>query len=537
MSTLLEQLHFLRPAWLLAIPAMLLLCWLSLRRSDVRARWRNIIAPHLLDALIVGHRKGWRIRPVYFVTLLVVIGSVGLAGPAWERELPPFTEDKAPMVVMLSLAQTMDAIDVQPTRLERAKQKIRDLLKLRPGARTALFVYSGSAHMVLPLTDDPDLMETFLASLSTGLMPVKGADPAGALRQAEDLLQREEAPGTILFIADSIEAGAFPAFTRHEENSTDQIMVLGVGTARGGPVQIGENRFLTDASGRRVTSRLDVQELQRLRHEAGIRVTTLTLDNEDVDWIQRRAQSHLEIVQQETAEERWKDAGWFLVIPFAILAALWFRRGWTVRWFPMAMLAAVFLIPAPSSVAGTWTDLFFTADQQGGRHFEKGEYTQAAGKFEDIRWKGIAYYRAGEFEQAINQFALLDIPEGHFYLGNCYAKMNSLPAAAESYREALRLRPDFPEAEQNLRLVESLIEQEKEEEPETEEGGEPNLAPDEIKFDEKGKKGKEGEMEQTLFSEDMLAEMWMRNIQTSPAGFLRYKFRIQAEETGKGVQK
>lgn len=119
MSDVLGQFHFLRPAWLLLIPAALLIWRLSIHRSDVRGRWREIIAPHLLDALVVGRQKGWRIRPIHLVTLAVIIGAAGLSGPAWERELPPFTEDKALMVVVLDLSQSMDAIDIQPTRLER----------------------------------------------------------------------------------------------------------------------------------------------------------------------------------------------------------------------------------------------------------------------------------------------------------------------------------------------------------------------------------------------------------------------------------
>jgi Ca-activated chloride channel family protein len=216
--------------------------------------------------------------------------------------------------------------------------------------------------------------------------------------------------------------------------------------------------------------------------------------------------------------------------------ALWFRRGWTVRWLPSAALLTVLWIPAPLGTAFHWIDLFFTADQQGRRHFEKGDYAQAAESFEDIYWKGIALYRAGDFEQAVNQFALMQTPEANFYLGNCYARMESLPAAAAGYREALRLRPDFMEAEENLRLVESLIEQTKEPEKEPEEGGEPNLAPDEVQFDEKGKKGKEGEVDKALFSEEQKAEMWMRNIQTSPADFLRFKFHVQAEAAKEGAR-
>jgi len=527
LNLMLEQFHFLRPLWLLLIPAALLVGYLVTYRENVRSRWKGIIAPHLLDALIVGEQSKWRFRPIHLVVLALIFGALGLAGPAWERELPPFTEDTAPLVVALDLSHSMDAIDVQPSRLERAKQKIRDLLKVRKGARTALFVYSGSAHMVLPLTEDPSLMELFLASLSTDLMPSQGKNSAGALNAIDELLEREEAPGTILFVTDGIEAEDFPAFVRHQESSTDQIMMLGIGTSKGGPIRTGKNRFLTDSAGHRVISRMDVEGFEQLRKEAGVLVTTASLDNRDVEWIQDRAQTHLQLVQQQEAEERWIDSGYFLTIPVVFLIALWFRRGWTIRWAPSCFILLHLWIPPSLSLEIKWMDLFLTADQQGRYAFEKGDYLSAAEHFEDPYWKGISLYRLKNFDEAVNQFALLESAEAYFNIGNCYARLGGYPAAVKSYEQALEIRPKFAEAEENKKLVASLIEEEKEEEG-SQEPADPNLGADEVKFDEKGKKGKEGEIEQSLLSEEQVTEMWMRNIQTSPADYLRFKFRIQA---------
>jgi Ca-activated chloride channel family protein len=536
LSLIFEQFHFLRPLWLLLVPAALLIGYLVTYRADVRSRWKGIIAPHLLDALIVGEQSKWRFRPIHLVVLGLILGGLGLAGPTWERELPPFTEDTAPLVVALDLSQSMDAIDIQPSRLERAKQKIRDLLNVRTGARTALFVYSGSVHMVLPLTEDPSLMKLFLASLSTDLMPSRGKDAAAALEAIEELLEREEAPGTILFLTDGIRSEDFPAFVRHQEGSTDQIMVLGVGTGKGGPIRTGKDSFLTNSAGRRVTSRMDVEGFERLRSEAGVLVTTVSLDDTDVDWIQSRAQFHLRLVQQQEAEERWIDYGYYLTLPIVLLVALWFRRGWTVRWAPSCLLLLNLWVPnTPLSLDIKWIDLFLTPDQQGRYAFEQGDYLTAAETFEDPYWKGISLYRFENYEEAVNQFALLDSAEAYFYLGNCYARLGGYPAAVQSYEDALRIRPDFLEAEENRKLVVSLIEEEKEEES-SEEQGDPNLEADEVKFDDKGKKGKEGEIDQSLFSDEQVAEMWMRNIQTSPADYLRFKFQIQASSKDESPQ-
>jgi hypothetical protein len=105
------------------------------------------------------------------VAVFLAVSILALAGPAWQREVLPFAQDKAALVVALDLSRSMDAIDLSPSRLERAKQKVRDLLGRRQGARTALVVYAGTAHTVLPLTEDTEILEVYLEALATNLMP------------------------------------------------------------------------------------------------------------------------------------------------------------------------------------------------------------------------------------------------------------------------------------------------------------------------------------------------------------------------------
>jgi len=352
---------------------------------------------------------------------------------------------------------------------------------------------------------------------------------SAALKAIEGLLEREEAPGTILFITDGIRAEDFNAFIKHGERSKDQILMLGVGTSRGGPIRKDKNSFLTDSSGRRITSRMDLDSFKRLQREAGVPVTTVSLDDGDIAWIQDCAQTHLQIVQQEEAEERWIDSGYFLTIPIVLLAALWFRRGWRIRWVPSFCIFLNFWIPGtlnPGFDFG-WKELFLTPDQQGRYAFEKGDYRTAAERFQDPYWRGISFYRSENYDEAVNQFALIESAEAYFYIGNCYARLGGYPAAAESYAQALQIRPGFAEAEENRRLVLSLIEKKKDEEV-SEEPVDPTFKADEVKFDDKGKEGKQGEIDQSLFSDEQKNEMWMRNIQTSPADYLRFRFMKQA---------
>lgn len=516
--------HFLRPEWLLALLPAALLLWIVSRRDDVRARWRGTIAPHLLDHLVVERRGRRRFRPVHLTVALIALGAVALAGPTWERERPPFVEDKAPLAIAIDLSRTMDAIDIAPTRLERAKLKVRDLLALRPGARTAVFAYAGSAHMVLPLTDDASLVQTYVDSLATGIMPVPGKDTAKALAAVEAGLAREDTPGTILFLADGIEPAAFEALKSH--TAKNEIMALGIGTPEGGPVKTGKDSFLADATGRRVFSRLDGEGLRRLGSEAGVRVATVTPDDSDVQWIERRMQTHLQQKQAE-AEARWKDLGWWLTIPIALLGALWFRRGWTIRWASVLLVGFAVAAPDGADAAdGRFLDLWLTADQQGRLAYERGDYRTAAERFADPMWRGVALYRAGRYDEAVEAFAHVDTADSYYNQGNALAQLGKLPAAVASYEAALERRPGWPEAKANLALVQKLIPPEKKDDEEQAEA--PNLKPDQVKFDEKGKKGKAGPVDLAT----QTAEMWMRNIQTTPRDLLERKFALEARGGG-----
>ena len=121
----LADFHFLRPLWLLGGAAAVLLFVMVERRASAMHRWQSTIAPHLLEHLRVRGGQGAWFRPIHLVSLLLVLGSVAVSGPTWEREQTPFTEDLAPLVIVLELSRSMDAIDVPPTRLERAKQSVQ----------------------------------------------------------------------------------------------------------------------------------------------------------------------------------------------------------------------------------------------------------------------------------------------------------------------------------------------------------------------------------------------------------------------------
>lgn len=181
----------------------------------------------------------------------------------------------------------------------------------------------------------------------------------------------------------------------------------------------------------------------------------------------------------------------------------------------------------------TWSGLWFTPDQQGKRHFERGEFVEAAEAFQDPLWQGMALYRDGEFEKAARAFARRDTPEALFDQGNAWLMNGKYEAAIACYERVLTNRPDWKEAQENRDLAAARAALVKNEGGDM---GDQTLGADEIKFDtKKHDSGQDTEvnMEQTTTDQSVQA-LWLRRVQTKPADFLKAKFSYQEAMKGEG---
>ncbi|WP_310632589.1 VWA domain-containing protein [Paraburkholderia sp.] len=524
MSIDLTAFHFLRPhwLWLLLLAALLPVIWR--RRHDVRGRWRGIVEPHLLDHLIVGGRTQRRLRPVDTLALCIALAAVAVAGPAWRQERPPFDQDKAPLVIVLELAPSMDASDIAPTRLERAKQKVLDLAAARKGARTGLVVFASTAHLVVPPTDDPEMLQLYLPALSPALMPDDGKNAAAGLAAAESLLAHDPVPGTIVLISDGIDPAHAEAFVQAVKRSRQQVLWLAVGTRDGGALRGADGQVELDAQGHARTGAFDPDAIRRVADEAGVPLASLRSDGDDIRWVQHRAQTWLDAADEAKRTPRWREDGYWLVLPLILLGLLSFRRGWTVKWLP-AVFAVLVLQGLPQqahAAAWNWLDLFATHDQQGRWYFEHGDYARAAQRFDDPVWKGRAQYQAGDYEGALATFAGQRGAQARFYMGNALAHLQDYGNAIKAYDEALALAPRMREATQNRDLMRTLLAKPKQEPQQDEEDEES----DDIK-----KQKKHGQIERSTLIAQPSDDVWMRGLNTSPAQFLKQRFEQESGNT------
>jgi len=489
----LNDFHFLRPAWLLLALIGLLLPVLWRRSRDLQRRLRGNIAPHLLPHLLLTPTDPHRVRPVHLVSALLVLGAIAAAGPTWEQDRPDFLENRAPLIIALDLSPSMDTADVPPTRLEAAKHKLQDLVQRRQGARTALIVYAGSAHLVLPPTDDRALLDSFIQALATNLITKPGRDVAGVIDQAKRLLTAQKAPGTLLLISDGADVAQLPQLKQHLADSELQVLVLAVGV------------------------RFDAATLKQLAAATDAPLGSLTLNDDDLDWVELHAQQHFQNADEQQRKLQWKDAGYWLCWPLLLLGFFSVRRGWSLNWMAVLLLG-IFLQPAPAQ-ANALTDAFFTPDQQGRWAFEHHHYPAAAALFVDPYWKGVAAYNAADYDLALATFTQLNTPQAAFYQGNIHVRQFKFDDAIAAYQQALALQPQFPEASANLALALAL-----KKDTENASDNAPEVKPDALKFDKAAGKGKSKPIQTEQASSDAL---WLQNLTTSPANFLRRKFSLQ----------
>jgi Ca-activated chloride channel family protein len=480
------EFHFLRPLWLLLLPAGAWLIWQLLRGGAHTGGWRTVVEPKLRP-YVLAEPEALRDSRLALIAALAAwaVAVVALAGPAWERlPVPAFRSNEA-LVVALDLSRSMNAGDVEPSRLARAKLKLLDLLERRAAGQTALVVFSTHAFTVTPLTTDTRTISSLVSAVDTDIMPTQGGRIAAGLERAATLLEQTGVnAGDILLITDSDVSDADLDAAQELAGDGLRISVLAVGTEQGAPIPRSEGGFVTDDAGRVVVPQLDSARLQRLASLGGGRYAALTSSDRDLDALfPEPAVLPLDATLDEGGAEQyeadvWLDRGAVLAALLLPLLALCFRRGWLTVWL------VVVLLPQPRAHAFEWQDLWQRRDQRGIEALEAEQPQRAAELFESPEWRGAAQYRAGQFEASAASLAGIDSARGHYNRGNALAKAGQLPAAIAAYDRALELEPSHEDARYNRDLLEQFLEDNPEQQQQPQDQGQ-------------GEQGQQGDSDQS----------------------------------------
>lgn len=319
---LIRNLHFLRPGWFLLLIPFAVFTYMQWRSGDLGRQWKGLIAPHLLPRMVVPGNQRQLISPLWISAIVVPLLVVALAGPSWKRGESPFAVDAAALVIAIDLSESMSGRDLQPDRLQRARSKILELARARGDAYTALMVYAGSGHTVLPLSDDANVLLHYLDALQVGILPRRGKAPETILPMARELLR--ESGGTLLIVGDGAPEPSVEPFRALRDEPEIQVLVWGMGKT--------QEELDKDAARGLKSSALPLQEsgLMAVADAAGGAYRRVSVDDEDVRDILRQIDRHFEL--SEDSSRPWVDGGYYFVGPILLLFLLWFRKGWALRW-------------------------------------------------------------------------------------------------------------------------------------------------------------------------------------------------------------
>jgi Ca-activated chloride channel family protein len=444
-----------RPWWLLVLPLLAWLLWQLWHRQKRAGRWQMILPPAFHAALLSGGNGRDSKLPWVVLGLAWLLTVLALLGPSWQRVEQTSQKPADPLVVVLELTPEMLATDVVPNRLEQARRKLFDLLQVRSDAQTAIVVYSGSAHTLVPLSDDLSTSGNLLDALKPSLMPETGHRADLAVNKALALLdQAALGDGRILLIGSTLTEQERQGIRQALDKHSTQFLMLGIGTDEGAPVAQEDGSFLKDNEGAILVPRLDNSSLKAFANDLGGEYRQARLDDADLHALglldgPRTLRSDGQMLRLDT----WADQGYWLLLPLLLLAACAGRRGW------LFCLPLLFALPQPS-YAFDFEDLWLRPDQRGLHLLKQNHPARAAQYFQDPQWQGVALYQAGDYSGAAQRFAEGSDAHAHYNRGNALAKSGELEAALDAYEQALELQPDLRPALTNKALVESLLKQE-----------------------------------------------------------------------------
>ena len=443
-----EDFHFVRPEYLwIGIPAVfvIILGFLFYKQSN---SWKKNIAKHLLP-YVVQKGTSWKSRLIHLsVLLMFALGFVGFLGPTWDQIKTPAKKIESQFVIALDLSQSMLATDISPTRLERAKFKIHDLLDANPRAETSLLVFAGSTHTAIPFTTDYKIITDQLDGLKPRMMPIKGTGFNVLFNKIDSLFIENKAEGKLLLITDDLADLSIEKVSTFIQRNNVQIYIYPFAT------QIGTIIPLT-----KELSILDQEKLNSLNAFEKVAVLDMTLDNSDVKDLALAISDDIVFDDKsEEEEENWQDRGYWFIFPLAFLFLFSFRKGWSLNILIITLtLSSCSEQTKEKTREFEFKDLLYTQAYQAQKEFDSGNYSEAAKGFEDPVRKGVAYFKAGDYISARIAFERDSTNMGLYNLGLTYAKLGELEKSREIFEQVLKRDPSNKNASSNLQHIITAI--------------------------------------------------------------------------------
>jgi len=288
------------------------------------------IQEHLLDELAQGFsKKHYRLKAVFIMAAFVFM-VIALSRPQWGYTMRPVKRHGLDIMVVIDVSKSMLTQDVLPSRLERTKLAIKDLvMKLNGSDHIGLIAFAGDAMVMCPLTYDYNGFLLSLDDLSVDSIPRGGTDISQAIDEAVKAYQNlPDSDKAVVLVTDGEdqEGDALVAARRAKDKGV-RIFTVGVGTRQGDLIQVtsadGGVQFLKDAGGNVVKSHLNENLLQQIAYITGGAYVRSGGAQFGLDYLYDRQLSKLKKHDAEAKEAKLYDERfqWPLTLAFVFLLA------------------------------------------------------------------------------------------------------------------------------------------------------------------------------------------------------------------------
>lgn len=461
-----SEFHFIRPLWLLAVVVLIWVIW-QLRKIRISSSaWHHVIPKHLTSILLSSseNKKPVSLIPASIIGLLFIFA---LAGPTWQKLPQPVFDVERGSVLIMDMSFSMLATDIKPNRLTIARYKAMDLVEKIDEGEIGLIAYAGDAFIISPLTADINNIKLLLPSLSPSIMPELGSNPYPALILANEMLQNAgHIEGDIYWLTDGISSDELADINDFVSEHPHRINILGVGSEQGAPITLANGELMKDRGGNIVIPKMNAPRLAGISKNSGGVFSQITADDSDLENLSELkaldAKKELQN-EQDNLGDQWQEMGPYLLLFALPLMLGYFRRGVLFTPVLLSLMIATSL-HAPKAQANLWDDLWQTRNQQGQSHFKQQQFTEAAEQFIDPLWQGSSYYKAGDFEQALEAFKQIESIESSYNQGNALANLQQFDQAIAAYDDVLAENPEHQDAATNKAIVEQLKQQQEQQE-------------------------------------------------------------------------
>lgn len=202
------------------------------------------------------------LRTAYFILFLIAF-----AGPSIGNSFKEVKEEGKDIFIAVDLSQSMNATDIGPSRLQRIKFELKNLLNSFPSDRIGLIIFSSEAFMQCPLTFDQAVMQLYIDGLNTGLVPNAGTDLTAPLKMALERFMKDESQEvkakSVILISDGENFGDdLEGIVSDLADNNIKVFSLGIGTQNGSEIPRGNGVVIDPATGTPAISKLESESLR-----------------------------------------------------------------------------------------------------------------------------------------------------------------------------------------------------------------------------------------------------------------------------------